>query len=517
MSTETVTRSVVMFPWLAYGHITPFLRLAKNLVDRVELHLPESPHLPHHYQTTNGLPRHLDDALKKVLNMAAPDFAKILKTLNPDLVIHDTIQPWFVKLALSLDIPVVPFFTTSAAVGSYFSHIMNKSTAEFPFPALLLRRYEQTTTLQLLNRENSVQPEDYLDSPPSSMMLVNSSKEVEAKYIDCMSETGSGKTYTLWGPHSAMVETPSTNGLQGIVPRIFQMLFDNIEREHGNSEKKQISYQCHCSFLEVYNGHIGDLLDPMQRNLKIKDDTKNGFYVENMAEEYSLYPQSFWSSGQNTLLIHRFRRRVSEGRKPLELQCGASLSPSTAGTLICWKDLPQPLQEEVPPTAIPTPIPGAGGGGSLLISESDDMSGALLSIFFITVTIYFNSGCQNFFNAMQLLVMSNVVELSLGFDTGIHQEPLSQDSFLTMRMAQRLILCSSINKMNPTVGEVPFFLREQRTRKGGQFLSCLQLISKSLGVNSQKQSTVSMMPSTRNLYQGVERNFHLKENGKSLA
>nr|GMD51262.1 hypothetical protein Iba_chr11bCG0600 [Ipomoea batatas] len=50
----------------------------------------------------------------------------------------------------------------------------------------------------------------------------------------------------------------------------------------------------------------------------------------------------------------------------LELQFGASLSPSTAtvasaGTSICWKDLPQPLQEEVPPTAIPTPIPAAGG------------------------------------------------------------------------------------------------------------------------------------------------------------
>nr|GMD28180.1 kinesin-like protein KIN12A [Ipomoea batatas] len=76
--------------------------------------------------------------------------------------------------------------------------------------------------------------------------------------------TGSGKTYTLWGPPSAMVETPSTNRLQGIVPRIFQMLFDNIQR--------------------VYNGHIGYLLDPMQRNLK--DDTKNGFYVENLTEEY---------------------------------------------------------------------------------------------------------------------------------------------------------------------------------------------------------------------------------------
>nr|GMC96914.1 kinesin-like protein KIN-12F [Ipomoea batatas] len=55
-------------------------------------------------------------------------------------------------------------------------------------------------------------------------------------------------------------------------------------QEHENYEDKQISYQCRCSFLEVYNGHIGDLLDPMQRNLK--DDTKNGFYVENLTEEY---------------------------------------------------------------------------------------------------------------------------------------------------------------------------------------------------------------------------------------
>nr|GMD63270.1 beta-D-glucosyl crocetin beta-1,6-glucosyltransferase-like [Ipomoea batatas] len=192
MSTETVTRSVVMFPWLAYGHITPFLGLAKNLVDLgfliqfcptpvnlnsiknnipqaysqsirlVELHLPETPHLPPHYQTcTNGLPRYLHDALKEALKMAAPDFAKILKTLNLDLIIHDIMQPWVVKLALLLHIPAVPFFTSSAAaVGFYFSHVMNKSAAEFPFPALLLRRYEQTKTLQLLNRAPPNQQRD---------------------------------------------------------------------------------------------------------------------------------------------------------------------------------------------------------------------------------------------------------------------------------------------------------------------------------------------------------------------
>ncbi|XP_057966239.1 kinesin-like protein KIN-12F [Malania oleifera] len=99
-------------------------------------------------------------------------------------------------------------------------------------------------------------------------------------------QTGSGKTYTMWGPPSAMLEGHSANGHQGIVPRIFQMLFSEIQREQENSEGKLTNYQCRCSFLEIYNEQIGDLLDPTQRNLEIKDDAKNGFYVENLTEEY---------------------------------------------------------------------------------------------------------------------------------------------------------------------------------------------------------------------------------------
>ncbi|KAL1566978.1 kinesin-like protein KIN-12F [Salvia divinorum] len=99
-------------------------------------------------------------------------------------------------------------------------------------------------------------------------------------------QTGSGKTYTMWGPQSAMVDDPSVSGLQGIVPRIFQDLFSKIQKEQGNVDGKKINYQCRCSFLEVYDDKIGDLLDPTQRDLEIKDDVKNGFYVENLTEEY---------------------------------------------------------------------------------------------------------------------------------------------------------------------------------------------------------------------------------------
>ncbi|XP_019435654.1 PREDICTED: kinesin-like protein KIN-12F isoform X1 [Lupinus angustifolius] len=101
-------------------------------------------------------------------------------------------------------------------------------------------------------------------------------------------ESGSGKTYTMWGPPSAMFEEPSPQSQKGIVPRIFQMLFSELERvwEQHMSEGKQFNYQCRCCFLEIYNEQIGDLLDPTQRNLEMKDGSKHAFNIENLTEEY---------------------------------------------------------------------------------------------------------------------------------------------------------------------------------------------------------------------------------------
>ncbi|KAK7320334.1 hypothetical protein VNO77_29723 [Canavalia gladiata] len=99
-------------------------------------------------------------------------------------------------------------------------------------------------------------------------------------------QSGSGKTYTMWGPPSAMFEEPSPQSHKGIVPRIFQMLFSELEREQHVTEGKQFNYQCRCSFLEIYNEQVGDLLDPTQRNLQMKDDSKSALYINNLTEEY---------------------------------------------------------------------------------------------------------------------------------------------------------------------------------------------------------------------------------------
>ncbi|KAH0673513.1 hypothetical protein KY284_024600 [Solanum tuberosum] len=99
---ETTKLRVLMFPYLAYGHITPFFEVAKKLSDRgfsidlcstpinlsymkkkiphkyfcsiqlVEFHLPDMSELPPHYHTTNDLPLHLQSTLYKALMMSEP-------------------------------------------------------------------------------------------------------------------------------------------------------------------------------------------------------------------------------------------------------------------------------------------------------------------------------------------------------------------------------------------------------------------------------------------------------------
>ncbi|CAH1452916.1 unnamed protein product [Lactuca virosa] len=98
-------------------------------------------------------------------------------------------------------------------------------------------------------------------------------------------QTGSGKTYTIWGPSNALLEDESSSDQQGLTPRVFERLFLRITEEQNKHADKQLMYQCRCSFLEIYNEQITDLLDPAQRNLQIREDTKTGVYVENLTEE----------------------------------------------------------------------------------------------------------------------------------------------------------------------------------------------------------------------------------------
>ncbi|XP_055811407.1 beta-D-glucosyl crocetin beta-1,6-glucosyltransferase-like [Solanum dulcamara] len=208
---HTTNLRVLMFPYLAYGHLTPFLELAKKLSDRsfsidlcstpinlnfikkkiphkyscsiqlVEFHLPDLPELPPHYHTTNGLPLHLHSTLYKALVMEKPQFYQILKDQKPDVLVYDIMQPWAARVASSLNIPAIRFCNTSAATCCYFGHFQLKPGTEFPFPSLYLKDYEQEI-------ERHIELE--VEEEGERIMLLNSSRAINAKYIDYLSEIG---------------------------------------------------------------------------------------------------------------------------------------------------------------------------------------------------------------------------------------------------------------------------------------------------------------------------------------
>ncbi|KAK4258730.1 hypothetical protein QN277_005145 [Acacia crassicarpa] len=104
-------------------------------------------------------------------------------------------------------------------------------------------------------------------------------------YNSCMfayGQTGSGKTYTMLGEIEDLDVKPSPH--RGMTPRIFEFLFARIQAEEESRRDENLKYNCKCSFLEIYNEQVTDLLDPSSYNLHLREDVKKGVYVENLSE-----------------------------------------------------------------------------------------------------------------------------------------------------------------------------------------------------------------------------------------
>ncbi|KZV33656.1 phragmoplast orienting kinesin-1 [Dorcoceras hygrometricum] len=95
-------------------------------------------------------------------------------------------------------------------------------------------------------------------------------------------QTGSGKTYTMMGETDKMNEKLSADC--GITSRIFEYLFTKITKEEEDRKNERLTYSCKCSFLEIYNEQITDLLEHLPTNLQLREDSKKGVYVENLTQ-----------------------------------------------------------------------------------------------------------------------------------------------------------------------------------------------------------------------------------------
>ncbi|KAM6169429.1 kinesin-like protein KIF15 [Rhynchocyon petersi] len=94
-------------------------------------------------------------------------------------------------------------------------------------------------------------------------------------------QTGSGKTFTMMGPPDS---DNFSHNLRGVIPRSFEYLFFLIEREKEKAGAGK-SFLCKCSFIEIYNEQIYDLLDSASAGLYLREHIKKGVFVVGAVEQ----------------------------------------------------------------------------------------------------------------------------------------------------------------------------------------------------------------------------------------
>ncbi|XP_042329319.1 LOW QUALITY PROTEIN: kinesin-like protein KIF15 [Sceloporus undulatus] len=94
-------------------------------------------------------------------------------------------------------------------------------------------------------------------------------------------QTGSGKTFTMMGPPDS---DNFTHNLRGVIPRSFEYLFFLIEREKEKAGTGK-SFLCKCSFIEIYNEQIFDLLDSATAGLFLREHITKGVFVVGAVEQ----------------------------------------------------------------------------------------------------------------------------------------------------------------------------------------------------------------------------------------
>lgn len=99
----------------------------------------------------------------------------------------------------------------------------------------------------------------------SCFLLVESVLEGFNATVFAYGQTGCGKSFSMQGP-------PSPPEMKGVIPNAFAHLFDFVR------STKDVEFLVRCSYLEIYNEEIHDLLcDP--KNLvkcEIKEDPQKG-------------------------------------------------------------------------------------------------------------------------------------------------------------------------------------------------------------------------------------------------
>ncbi|KAL6660050.1 hypothetical protein ACP70R_002172 [Stipagrostis hirtigluma subsp. patula] len=240
---------VVMYPWLAFGHISPFAQLARKLVSgdggirvtfltaagnvpRVEamlasaagavavvpLHLPGVPGLPAGAASTAELSADGAELLKVAVDGTQPEVSALLAELHPDVVLIDFATPWVCDIAARLGIKTLYFIVFSAVSFAYITvparlrdvllpsaHDLTMAPAGFPPSSALasLPAYQGADlTYMFTSFYGMPSAHDRVAAgvKASAGVVMKTCPEMEGPYIDYISSQYGGKPALLAGP-----------------------------------------------------------------------------------------------------------------------------------------------------------------------------------------------------------------------------------------------------------------------------------------------------------------------------
>lgn len=159
---------IVMFPWLAIGHLRPFLRLSihlarkghrisfistprnlqrsiklpqnlSHLINLISFPLPEVENLPPHAESSMDISLVKQELLKAALDLLEPSIRSFLENVRPkpDWIVYDYASHWLPRMAEGLGISRAYFSLFTAAFMSFLgppsalmSQEQSRSTAE---------------------------------------------------------------------------------------------------------------------------------------------------------------------------------------------------------------------------------------------------------------------------------------------------------------------------------------------------------------------------------------------------
>jgi kinesin family protein 18/19 len=124
----------------------------------------------------------------------------------------------------------------------------------------------------------------------TTLPLIAKVLEGEKATVFAYGSTGAGKTHTMMGSMRTdedLEDEEADGSGRGIIPRALVDTFAAIEQQkqlEANAGKKWV---VSCSYLEVYNERIYDLLQPSSKALDVREDASGQVHVANLTDEPS--------------------------------------------------------------------------------------------------------------------------------------------------------------------------------------------------------------------------------------